>query len=295
MKRILILTAAGVMLSNPTELRAQSSTIDQDIERIDLNLLDLQFDFTQLDPAFIEEAPQRWKLTVGAPIAFNSNVANAETGALSDFHSAPSLALSYTRPMGGGVALEISALSTLDAYFDETAADQSSLGSSAKISLGDATKGWAPYASYSFTSLYSDQFGDHKVSTHSFTGGFGRTVGLAVGTKLSVDANVTRREASLATVEQWRFTASTTLSQQIDATSSFQVQAQAFWAGFTGGASDGRDDEQIILVGAYSRALVPDLVNLTIAAKFQRNWSNVAGKSYSVFDVGPRLNFVSKF
>lgn len=296
-KKSITLTSAGLMMLIPTTALAQTATIDQDLERIDFNLLDLQPDLAQAISGLDEAAPapKHWKLSIGAPVAFNSNVANAETGALSDGHSSPSIGLSYSRALGGGISLEVAGSTSLDAYFDETASDQSSLGGSAKLSIGDASQTLAPYTSYAFTALYADQFGAHKVSAHTITGGVGRTLTLTAGTRLQLDANLSRREASLATVEQWRLTGSTTLTQTIDDTSTFQLQAQAFWADFTGGTAAGRNDEQLIVVGAYTRALVANLVNLTIAAKFQRNWSSFAGKSYSVFDVGPKLTFVSQF
>lgn len=258
-----------------------------------------------------KEAEKRWKFTTALPFTFATNATAASTDASSSFHGAPAVGLGYTLPLGGKATLAIGGAAALDAYTEVPSADTSTLSGSVILSVpitdsSGAESGWKLSGGYVPLAIYSGQYGGHVVTLHMFNAGISRAVPLstraiganpkATDVELSFGANVMRREATVATSEQWRFTGTVALTAILDDRGrwSWSNSAAFFLADYTGGTASTRQDEQLKVKSIIAYKL-SNGVSLTGGADFTRQWSNIAGKEYTAFDVGPTLALVTKF
>lgn len=240
--------------------------------------------------------PERfpWEVSVSVPFTYNSNVANAETNKDQAFHADPTITIAKKWGIGSGVQFFIEGDVDSDAYTAHNENDSSTLMGQAGFRFGDATTGIAPYVHYTVMSLYTGQFDSHDVTIHHFTIGAKRSWAAGDHGRVALDANVLRREASVNTVELNRGTATLTYSADINETTSWSLSARGQYSHYTGGTSKGRDDVLLRVLGGVSFAL-SEAFSLDLQANFQRNWSDRAGKDYSVWDVGPTVTLSTKF
>lgn len=235
-----------------------------------------------------------WELAVGIPFTFNSNVTNAATGRLSAFHATPSVSLKRTWDLGSSAKLIVSAGADADVYTEYGTNDFSTLNGSAELNTGDPTAALAPYARYTAVAAYGGQFESHKFTHHTFGAGVRRKFVLASGNELGIDANIMRREADLPGLEQFRYSGSANLKSPIDPRTAWSLQLRLQRYDYTGGANAARADTNLKAALGLTRKLA-DAMSINFDMSLVRNWSNTALKSYSTFDVGPTLKFLTKF
>jgi hypothetical protein len=297
MKRASMIAAMGAAMFTATAAHAQADP-DKALDRADARL-------NRPEPAeraaarslvtgAAKPAETHWTFSLLGPVTFNSNVANAETNPDSAFHFAPEATLAGSWKLDSDVTFFVMGDVNLDSYFTHRENDASTYSARAGFRFGDATTGISPYIHYTMLSLYSGQFGHHDVTVHHFVAGAKRSWTLGKDQALTLDANFLRREATVASVELDRGTFDLTFTQGLSATTTLTVEGTGQYAHYTGGTSIGRDDQNLKLSAGISHEL-GDLFTLDVTAYFQRNWSNVIGKGYSTFDVGPTLSLTKKF
>jgi len=245
----------------------------------------------RLGPGETETHP--WELSFSLPFTWNSNVASAPTNPDAAFHADPTITLGKKWDVGSSQFF-FEANADSDAYTAHSENDSSTLSAQAGVRFGDASTGVAPYVHYTVLALYAGQLDAHDVTIHHFTVGAKRSWTAGEHGRLILDVNALRREATLRTVEQTRGTTSLTYAADIDDTTSWSLSARGQYAHYTGGTSSGRDDAALRLLGGVT-FLLGDHATLDIQASFQRNWSDRAGKEYSVWDIGPTIGFSTRF
>ncbi len=244
-----------------------------------------------------DEAEKHFTLSFALPFTFNSNVAGVQTGANSAFHADPTISLegSWT---SGSANFFVEASADDDNYTSYSDNNGATLYGRAGVRFGDATTRIAPYLHYTFIGLYSGHFESHAVSTHYFTLGAKRTYARDDhNQRFTIDANILRREATVAEVEQVRGTFLLSLGQSFDRLNKdtrWSLSGRAQYAWYTGGTADGREDLTLRVAAGLSHAVSPSLT-LEAQVYFQRNWSNRPGKDYSVWDAGPTITLSTAF
>lgn len=285
---------ALAVLSAPV---AAQTTPDKDINRVENRLerkRDRVVDKVEMtiskSDEQVEKPAQPFTLSFGSPIAYSSNIGNDETGALGSTYADPSLSLTGEWSLGpavltveGGVDAQI--FSSHSAYDNATAYGTVNLTLPGVVS---------PYADYTVASIYDGIFADHSVTLHMFTLGASSEIALGDSDLLVIDANAMRRESAIPEVEQWRYGLSGQWVHILENGSTFALSARGRYADYTCGTAATRTDKNLRLAATYKLPLDEGL-SLKIGASFERNWSNRANKSYSVWDLGPTVTFSRKF
>lgn len=288
----LVALAATLMLSVPA---AAQTTPDATLDRVESRLDRIE----RREPPPSRAGPRAedvfpWELSFTLPFTWNSNVANASDNPDRAFHADPTLTLGKKWAIGGGTQLFVEGSVDSDAYTEHHENDSSTLSAQAGIRFGDASKRLAPYIHYTVLGLYAGQFEMHDVTVHHFTVGAKRSWKAGEHGRVIADVSALRREATLRAVEQTRGTLSLTYVGDLDEKTSWSLGARGQYAHYTGGAASGRDDKTLRIAGGLTY-LLKDNVALDLSASFQRNWSDRAGKDYSVWDIGPSLTLSTSF
>ena len=252
-----------------------------------------------LDAAAKAKPP--FSLRLSMPFTYNSNVGNLEYGKKHDFHATPSARLDYSRPTGDFVVFARAAADG-DIYIDYGDSNASTLTGRLGIRWEKSGLGpLKPYFHYSPTIIYSGAFSDRLVTLHNFTVGVGGKIPINKVT-FAFDLQGTRREATLPGSEQDRFRLGFTFSGSVTKTIAWSIDQGVSRRQYTGGASDGRRDTNLLTVVGFSAALNPKAAASGAVATFvdidvslERNFSNRDGKDYSVWDIGPTLTLKTAF
>ena len=267
------------------------STPDRDLDRAESRIERR----TEREPRAVrglEQGPAKhWTLTLGTPFKFNSNVANANTGEQSALYIDPSVDLAGEWDLGGAV---LSVDGAADSQFFSAHSENDN---STQLWAGRLTVPSGPisvYADYTGLSIYDGFFEDHAVTAHQFAGGMKGTAKLSSATSLTIDGSLTRREASLETVEFYRGSLSGRLKHALSEATSLIVLTRGRYADFTGGTSSGRTDKNLLSSVTLAHTL-PGGGYVDFGVSFERNWSNAAGKDYSTWDIGPSVSFETTF
>lgn len=296
MKYLGIAIAAVGAAGLASQANAQTSP-DKSVERIEQRIDRLD----RLDTAermrsrgAAEELPPPWALTIGVPFTYNSNVANAETGKDQAFHASPSISLARDWDLGSKVTLSTDVGGDLDVYTEFSDNDLSDWYANARVTIGDASTAIAPYADYLVLALYEKRFDAHIATLHGFTVGASRAWKSGEKGMLILDVNASRREATIKTLELNRLSVTGQYRFQIDERSKLIFAAGGQYSDYSGGVARKRNDKLLRASVTWDRALNSSL-SLKLKAQFERNWSDTATKSYSVWDIGPTVTLTSRF
>lgn len=237
---------------------------------------------------------KNWTLSFALPLSFNSNVANAETGRLSAVHTAPAVELKGVWDISPSATFSLTAKAEMDVFSAHTDNDTSGLSGIAEFAIGNPDERLSPYIRYTANSLYAGQWEGHLITTHLFGLGVRRNFKLSVDDSVALNVSYNRREASVITAEQHRFAGQLGYNGKIDGKTGWSLAARVQYSDYTGGASAARNDVQLRTIVGVTHKLTP---GLTVSADmmFLRNWSNFAGKDYSVIDAGPSIKLTKKF
>ncbi len=291
------IVAAVVAASAASPASAQTEP-DKAVERVQQRIDRLDY----IEPAgkmrsrsmVDEPLPPPWVLTIGAPFAYNSNVANAETGRDQAFHFSPSISLARDWSLGSNVTLSTEAGAELDVYTEFSENDLSDWYANARVTVGDSSETISPYADYTTLALYEKRFDAHIVTLHGFTVGASRVWKSGDKGKWILDVNASRREATIKTVELNRLSATGQYRFAPDDQSQWIFALAGQYSDYSGGTARARDDKLMRLSVAWQRTF-KKRVTLKLKAQFERNWSDTANKSYSVFDIGPSATLTTRF
>lgn len=251
---------------------------------------------SERDPAdirgFDAAAPKPWSLSIGTPLRYASNPVNAETGAIGSAYFDPSITLGRSWDLGGA-KLSFETGADAQTFTSHSENDLSTLYGNLRLSFGEGSP-VKPYVDYTVLALYDGQFESHAVTLHQFTVGAKAQLPVGKADTLVVDANVMRREASVATVEQIRYGLTLKLKHVFDPASRLVLSARGRYADYTGGSASTRTDKNLLLGALYEHDLSAS-ASVDLGVTFERNWSNKVGKSYSAFEVGPSITLTASF
>ncbi|MEG3122533.1 hypothetical protein [Sphingomonas sp. GB1N7] len=262
--------------------------------------LDRVADFTSAGSSFDKifaldgSATQPWKFKLALPFTYNSNVSNAASTERGAFHTTPQIGLSHDW-LAGKLKIGLSSVVDLDVHTRHRDTDGSDYSGTLSVRYGDPSKQVSPYGNYTILGIYNGQFGSRIVTTHGFVAGVSRQFD-GKDSVFTLDLNAQRREATLASTEQNRFTLSSAYRRYLND----NHESYVFLGGrgqlihYTGGTARGRDDQNLKISGGYNHKLTPDIA-IELAAFAQKNWSDAAGKDYFVFDTGPSITLTSSF
>lgn len=248
-----------------------------------------------------EEGPApSWSVTFAAPVAFNSNPEHADGNTRGAVHADPSLELDFSDTLKSG-ALDASLAADADEYSARGSNDSSTVALSVGYGVVDKRLGgWIPYASYLGLEICGRGFGHCDLTLHTLSVGvkraFDLTPNLAKGAKttLAVKGWVARRASNNASTEQNRAGLTLSLGGHFNGTASWTVKEALAYAHYTGGTNDGRDDVNSKTTLSVDLD-VATATTLSFAVQLERNSSDVTGKDYHAWDVGPSLSLIHTF
>ena len=145
-----------------------------------------------------------------------------------------------------------------------------------------------PYVAYTPIFVYGDLLSDYLLTAQEVGGGVGIPLWQKSGAQLGLEANYTYRFATIAEFEGHRPYVKLSYAQPISGGAKFVLEGSVRPRIFTGGASDGREDLNLLSKASVSVPLSPAL-QLQLNAEHEYNNSNRDGGSYSVWDIGPKL------
>lgn len=240
------------------------------------------------------DKPKRWTLSSDISFSYSDNAAFVETGKLDAAHLAPNIKLKRELPLSKSVMLSIELRTDFDIFTDHNENDTTAWTATTLVAFGDSKVKIAPYLSLANRGLYSNQWGPHLITTHSFGIGAGRKIGLSDGGALGLDLSLLRREATILTSEAYQGQFSVKYDGPISTGWAWSVGGRLRYLDYTGGAARTREDFQLRATLGVTRKF-SDSASLSANVYFLRNWSNVAAKSYTNIDVGPTLTLGTKF
>ena len=308
--RIVTIAGAGLLGSLSIPLNAQTPPPDTAAERADARLSRLDALDREGSAAVsfaddgTKEIPPPFSLRLAIPFTYNTNVGNLNSGEQGDFHFTPSARLDWSKTAGEFVLFARLAADG-DSYTEKEESNASTL--SGRLGLrydGDRFGLLKPYLHYVPIIIYGAGFANHQVTLHNITAGVSAAIKFDATTKLVLDGQITRREASLLVAEQNRFRLGATLSGEFSPDISWAIDPGLSLRHYTGGSADGRKDTNILTIVGVSAALNKAKVDekkgtpaifLDVNMSFERNFSNRDGKDYSVWDVGPSLTLKAAF
>jgi hypothetical protein len=250
--------------------------------------------FTSKTGEAAEDKPKRWTLTGEVSFSYSDNAALAETGKVDAAHLTPNISLKREIPLSKSIMLSIQLRSDFDAFVEQTENDTTAWSVTSQVRFGDANKQIAPYVLLANNGIYAGQWGSHIITTHTIGIGASRNIALREGGSLGLDLNLVRREATILTVEANRAQFTVKYEGQISTKWSWSTSARLRYFDFSGGAAAAREDTQLRTALGVTHKF-NDVIALSGNIVFARNWSNVAGKSYTNIDVGPTLSLGTKF
>ncbi|MET0274603.1 MAG: hypothetical protein ABW360_16575 [Phenylobacterium sp.] len=252
----------------------------------------------QAAPPPVKEPPTL-TFTFVAPLAYSSNPEQAASDADGDGHVDPSIDVTVEIPLSGFL-LTLEGTADMDFNFDRPANDSTTLEGIANLDFKQFGA-IVPYLNYTVDDIYDRQFGDHVVTAHSFATGFNYSRDFPkvdpnppAGTPpvtpvtLAFNPELARVETSSQNGDMYRAAARLVFSGAFSQTLGWSLSGSATYKTYTGGTNDGRDDVSLVAGAALSSKLGNGL-KLSLAARVQRNESDVDGKSYTVWSVGPTL------
>jgi hypothetical protein len=251
-------------------------------------------------PSAEEEHEIKPTFTIAVPLTFNSNPEHATSHKDGDGHADPSLDLTIEIPFKG-MLLTLEGTADMDLNFDRPSNDSTTLEGVTNLDFKQFGS-VVPYLNYTVDDLYSSQFGDHSGTTHTFSLGanYSRDFPKADPKETTPDPNkpapvtlalnleVGRREASDDDAEQYRGRLKVGLSGAFSPKLGWSLKGGVTYKDYTAGANDGRKDVAIQGTAALNFPL-SDKLTLSVAAQIERNESDMAGKDYTAWDVGPTL------
>lgn len=239
-------------------------------------------------------AAKAWGFSLDLPFTWNSNITNADTDRTRAFHANPSIALGREWDLGGNAAFSFEAGTDSDLYIERKENNSSTAYGNARLTIGKAKGGVAAYFDYTMLGIFDGLYETHAVTLHHASVGAMTVVPAGQNGSVTFDANLLRREASIKAVEQTRGSLSAKYKVQADEKTALVFGLRGQLALYTGGVSEGRDDTSVRATAGISYD-ISDTASFGVAAKFDRNWSNAAGKDYSTWDVGPTLSLTAAF
>lgn len=244
------------------------------------------------------DKPKLWSLGADIGFSYVDNAGLTETGKLDSAHFTPNIKLKREFPLNKSttspIKLSIEANSAFDAYTERPQFDTTAWGITTRLGFGDATQKIAPYLLLNNNGIYAGQWGTHIVTTHTYGIGASRRIGLRDSGKLDLDLNLVRREATILTSEANRAQFGIKYSGPLAGKWTWSASGRLRYFDFTGGTAVAREDFHLLTGLGLSRKF-SDNATLNVSVQFARNWSNVAGKSYTSIDVGPSLALSTAF
>lgn len=232
----------------------------------------------------------RFEFRFNTATTLATNPARQEDGSDNAAHVLPTAAISYAEAVGQlSYGLELNA--TSEGFAGGDGKDTSILGARANASLWKRSERLSIIATYAPKLVYSGILVDRDVTFHDLTLGVGRTFE-AGALNISIDAAVNRRLAP-GGFRQTQPTAIATLKRSVGSVSlSFKQQIQRRI--FTGSAGTGRRDWNLQSLFEASYEVAANVV-VRGGISFERNASNTLDKSFSGFDIGPKIRFGTRF
>ena len=290
----LFLVAAA--LPFPTSAWAQ----DRDDLSIDRILQDLDQDrpaaATEVEAASLDDGTVAAKTNVdfqaALGAAYTSNAALAEDNEVDDFHltSTGRVDFSHTPAHAADsrhVTFGLRAQATSDDFAEYDDFTNSFLAFRARVDVIPGRPGFTWYAAYAPRLQYAGTFTGYDRTIHDFTIGARREWTLSNGMKIELDAFAMRREATVATAEQFRGSATVTASGGLLPQFAWFLEPNIQGRFYTGGTNDGRDDHSLSLTAGikWSPIRAPTAA-VKLSTSVERSDSNFADRDYFVWNVG---------
>lgn len=243
-------------------------------------------------------ATEDWKLEAAIPLAFSSNPAKLHTDERDAGHLTPNVAVTWGKPVGG---YSVSATAGLiyDRYTSHSVDGTSIAFGNFQIVHGDPTVAFTPTISYAPTAVFDEFLGNHKAVTHDIYAGLVRKLIVPVphsNMPFNVTLNIgyTRREASVALLEQHRPALVVQIDRKVSERLSWRIKQVVRGEFSTNGGTKGRAD-LYLQTGVALSYLFAQTASLSAGFTFDRNESNKFAKDYSTWDVGPTLGITLPF
>jgi len=236
--------------------------------------------------------PKKFNLTIDLPVFFAANPEHSRDGSADSAHLTPTGKFTFANT-SGDFSYGASIYAIGDDFIGGAAKDTSILGGSLSGTYRDRTEKVSILASYAPKRVFSNTFGAGTVTLHDLTIGLGRTFSLG-GVSLAVDLSYNRREASKAGFQQHQPTVVALLKGTFGRPYSWLLKQQIQRRIFSNAASLHRRDWNFSTLAEISRP-IGSLLVAKLDLTFERNSSNMLVKSYSAFDIGPKLSIAYGF
>jgi hypothetical protein len=265
MRRLLMLVVPVALLSGPP-VRADENTPSPDV-------------FSPSRPT--------WSVVGSLQGTQTSNAFFAPNNEQSDFYFAPDISIRLDGTLTRHISYRIYARSEVDAFTTLTAANYSVARVGARLSRDILD--WTASLIYENRTDFDGIFEHQVFNANDVMGSVARSFDLGCAT-LSPGAMVRYRFADDPNAQQYR--AELWLGIEVPIDTKWSVVSEPFFESywFTDGANAGRQD-QIYSASLGLKYNLSKNASLTTEGIYEGRSSNQAGRDYTVFEVGPRLDF----